>query len=319
MTATIVSYSAEKYTEHPNLQLKDALKIKDSVIWVDVENPVEAEIKELRESYGFHHLALEDCMHDVQRPKIEFFDNYLFVVLRHVKYEKRISTKQLSVFVSDKLVVTIHKEPINLVKGLRDFIKEGGHRVNKRGTDYFLYKIIDGIVDNYFTVLDIIEDEIEIIEDEVMSKPTKAVLKNAFKTKKDLLLLRKPIWPLREVLHAIQSGAFECISDETLPYFRDTYDHIINIIDLIETYRELVTTALETYLSSISNSLNEVIKVLTVVSAILMVPTLIASIYGMNFKFMPELSWTFGYPLVLLTMLGMMLLLYAYFRKKRWV
>lgn len=319
MAYTIISYSPERVAEHKNVKIADAAKIGDSVVWVDIENPSEQEMDELEKAYKLHHLAIDDCMHDVQRPKIEAYDDYFFVVLRHIEYSNEVRTKQISIFVGKNYLISVHKEKLKFLDELRGYIREGGHRVNRYKSDYLLYKITDRIVDNYFVVLESIEDCIEIIEDEVLKNPTKRILERIFKIKKDLLLIRKPIWPLREVMHTAQSGSIETISEDSLLYFRDIYDHLINIIDLIETYRELVTAALEIYLSSVSNSLNEVIKVLTVIAAILMFPTLIASVYGMNFKNMPELDWTYGYPFALFLIVLSMVLTYVYFKRKKWV
>ena len=317
MPSSIVSYSPDKSTEHKNVKIADSINIKDAVVWLDLKNPSDDELKELENAYELHPLAIEDCR-EVQRPKIELYDKYFFLVAMHIEYDKGVNTKQLSVFVGKNYLISVHKEEIEFLDTIKKTITEGGHKVNKYGPDYLLYKIVDKIVDNYFVVLDVIEDNIEVIESEVVKKPTKAVLKNVFKTKKDLLLIRKPIWPLREVLHTIQSGTIKTISDKTLLYFRDVYDHMINVIDLIETYRELVTTALETYLSSVNNSLNEIMKVLTVISSLVLFPTLVASIYGMNFRIMPELGWVYGYPFALFIMLSSMILMYAYFKKRKW-
>jgi len=319
MTYSILSYSKDGFKEHKDASIADSLRIKDSVIWLDLTDPSEKEIKELEKSYDFHHLSIDDCMHEVQRPKIEVYDKHFFVVLRHAVYEERIKTRQLSIFVGENYLVSVHKEKLEFLDRIVESIKEGGHRMNIYGPDYLLYKITDSIVDNYFEVLGGVEEVIEEIEENVMKKPSKATLRNIFKAKKDLLNMRKRIWHLREVLHTIQSGTVCFVSETSTIYFRDVYDHVINVIDLIETYRELLTTALETYLSSVSNSLNEVIKILTVISAIIMLPTLIASVYGMNFRNMPELGWVYGYPFALGLIILSMVLTYLYFRNKNWI
>ena len=319
MAYTILSYSPKRTAERKDVPIEKAPKLRDSVVWIDVTNPGREELERLQKAYGLHHLAIDDCLHDIQRPKIEVYDDYFFVVARSITYDEGIRTRQISIFVGKNYLISVHKDELDFLEDVRKRILEGGHRVNMYGPDYLLYKIIDAIVDNYFKILEKVESEIEVIERKVVARPTRSILESIFKTKKDLLLMRKPVWPLREVLHLLQSGSIETVSDASRPYFRDIYDHVINIIDLLETYRELVTTSLETYLSSVSNSLNEVVKVLTVLTSLFMIPMLIASIYGMNFRNMPEISWQYGYLFSLVLMATAIALTYLYFRNKRWV
>ncbi|MDD5112231.1 MAG: magnesium/cobalt transporter CorA [Candidatus Altiarchaeota archaeon] len=320
MAVSVISYNSENTTEHKNATITQASALKDCVVWLDVTNPSENDIKELRKAYGFHQLALDDCTHEVQRPKIDLYAGYFFLVLRHIYLqEHRVHTKQLSVFVGKNYLVSVHKDDFVFLDSVRHLIHEGGHRVSKCGPDYLLYLISDRIVDNYFVVLDSVEDEIDKIEKLVLKKPDKTALGHVFRIKRELLLMVKPIWPTREVFHTLQSGSLDMVSSESIPYFRDIYDHLINTIDLIETYRELVAASLESYLSMISNALNEVVKVLTVLTTLFMIPTLIASIYGMNFHYMPEIDWDMGFYFSLALMILSMVLTYLYFAYKRWV
>jgi magnesium transporter len=320
MAYTVLSYSPQGAVEHEGESLASASKLKDAAVWVDLNNPSQEEINELGAAFGFHQLALDDCMHEVQRPKLEVYEGYLFVVARHVLiFDRKAETKQIAIFLGKNYLVSVHSGGLGFLDGIKAWIKEGTHRINNKGPDYLLYKILDAVVDNYFNVLDSMETEIECIERDVVRKPSKNVLRDIFRVKKNLIISLKPLWPLREVMHTLQSGTVLNVSDENMPYFRDVYDHLINALDMIETHRELVTASMEAYLSSVSNSLNEVVKVLTVGASLFMLPMLIASIYGMNFKHMPELDWDYGYVLALFAIAWSIIFTYAFFRKKRWV
>ncbi|MCX6695781.1 MAG: magnesium/cobalt transporter CorA, partial [Candidatus Altiarchaeota archaeon] len=276
MVSKVVSYGKGIVVDHGALDFKKASELKDDVVWVDLVSPSRDEINQLGVVYNFHPLALDDCLHAVQRPKLEDYGSYIFLVVKSFECERCVKSIQLSIFLGGNYIITVSEAEIPSMTELRKKILSGGYKAVDQKSDYLLYSILDHIVDNYFVVLDKIEDDIEVIENEVVKKPTPHTLHLIFKVKKELLYFRKPVWPTREVLHFLQAGSIKSVNPKLIPYFRDVYDHIIQVMDLIETYRELASSSLDTYLSSLSNSMNEVIKVLTVLASVFIVPTLIA-------------------------------------------
>lgn len=320
MAYNVLSYSPGEFTEHKNINLSDAAKIEASVVWIDMLDTTEKEFEELKLAFNFHPLAIEDCIHGKQRAKVEEYGNHFFLVTRAVVYRKEIKSHQLSVFAGRNYLITVHKIDFGFLNEIKNMVREKNPRILEGGPDLLLYFILDKIVDDYFPVLDEIECGIEKVEREVVEKPTKQTLDAIFKLKKDLLMFRKPAAPMREVLHILQSGRLtENISEKNIPYYRDLYDHMIRAFELIETYRELASGAFDAYLSSVSNALNEVMKVLTALAAIIMVPALIAGIYGMNFEYLPEIHWRYGYFFALGLMAVSMAIMTIYFRRKRWM
>lgn len=318
MAFTVISYSKGISEKYKGISVEDASKLPGTV-WINWVNPTRKDLNELKKHYGFHSLALDDCTHTVQRSKVEEFDGYLFLVARSISYENGVVSHQISAFVGKDYVITVHKEEFSFLKDISKLIMDKNQSILSRGPDFLLYTVLDRIIDGYFEILDTIEDKIEKVETEVIKRSTKATIQRIFKLKKDLLLLRKPIWPLREVLNAFRAGQLPNVNEETLPYFRDLYDHIIQVIDLVETYRELISGSMDIYISSVSNAMNEVMKVLTVIASLMLVPMLITGIYGMNFRYMPELNWTYGYPFALSLMGLTILLMGYYFRREGWV
>jgi len=325
MKARAIGYSSKKVEEYKGFSLSDLDAIKGETVWIDVSNPTTKDLAPLKDKYGFHHLALEDCVHQIQRPKVENYQDHVFIVSREIEYNKKITTSQLALFLGKNYVVTIHDEKSQSIETIWENLLDENPRLLSSGADFLAYSILDEVTDKYFVSLDNVEGRIEKIEDNVVKNPSKKTLKQIFQLKKDLLLFRKPIWPMREVYHTLASGNLPNIQDKTVPYYRDLYDHLIQVIDVIETYRELIGGALETYLSSLSNNTNEVMKVLTVIASLMLVPTLISGIYGMNFDTsispynMPELKWVFGYPFALGSMALTIIIMLVWFRKKRFI
>lgn len=320
MGCTIIAYTEKGSKKQKTISFEKARHLPGKV-WIDLTNPKREELEDLVKHYGFHHLTLEDCMHTIQRPKVEDYGDYFFLVARTIMYEEKqkIKSKQIAFFVGDKYLITVHKNRIDAIDTIMKRVCEDKMSILKRGPDYLLYEILDNVFDGYFTVLDKIEDHIEHVENDVVKNPTKKTSQKIFILKKDLLIFRKTIWPHREVINALRTTDLPNLSDETMPYFRDTYDHIIQVIDLTETYRELLSGLLETYLSTVSTAMNEVVKVLTVIASLMLVPTLISGIYGMNFKYMPELQWKLGYPFALGLMMFTMVGMWIYFQRRGWV
>jgi magnesium transporter len=317
----IIAYSKEegyRYFDHPEI-LSALLEDKRSLIWVDLEAATEQESTLLSRYFNFHPLAIEDCISETLLPKVDDFGDYLFLVLHGARVsEKGLSTMEINFFLGPTYLVTYHDEPSRSINNAKDRCHKNSLSIT-RGVDFLLHEILDGMVDNYFPVLDHLDEAVDQVEEEVFKRPEQGTLNKIFNLKKEVMHLRRVTGPQREILNRLSRDPFPVISPKAAIYFRDVYDHLARISDLSESYRDLVSGALEAYLSVISNRLNEIMKVLTIFTATLMPLTVITGIYGMNFQNMPELQSRYGY----YGILGIMALIAAamllYFRKKKWL
>jgi magnesium transporter len=253
---------------------------------------------------------------------MEDFGDYLFMVLKMLRYdeeETETKTEQVSLILSSNYVISFQESEGDVFDFVRDRIRSDCGRIRKMGVDYLAYSLIDAIVDNYFMVLEKIGEKIEDIEDELIKNPTPEVLHTIHRLKRELIFLRKSVWPLREVISRLERWESPLINKSIDIYLRDVYDHTIQVIDALETFRDMLSGMLDIYLSSVSNRMNEVMKVLTIIATIFIPLTLVAGIYGMNFKYMPELDWFWGYPIVYMIMLAIGVVMLIYFRKKKWL
>lgn len=294
-----------------------------NVVWVDVEGVHDIElIRALGEKHSFHPLVLEDIVNTAQRPKIEDYGDYLFIVLRmlHPTDEGGFNSEQLSIILGPDYLFTfqegIEGDPFDSV---RKRILNGKGKIRGMGADYLAYALIDAVVDGYFTVLEEFGERIVDIEEELARTPDQRSLHQINGIKKEIIYLRKSVWPLREAISFLERGDSHLLNDATRLYFRDVYDHTVQVIDSVETYRDLLSGMLDLYLSSISNRTNEVMKFLTVIGTIFMPLTFLVGVYGMNFKYFPELEWHNGYFVLWGIMITLSLLMIAYFKKKRWL
>jgi magnesium transporter len=280
-------------------------------------------VEGLGECYGLHPLVLEDIMNTDQRPKIEDYGEYAFIVLKMLHYQERsgqIEPEQISLILGQNFVFSFQEGKTGDVFGpIRDRIRNGKGRVRKMGADYLVYSLVDAVVDNYFVILEKLGERVEFLEEELVAQPTPRTLKEIHSLKREMIFLRKALWPLREVIGVLERGESPLIRESTRIYLRDVYDHTIQVIDTIETIRDMVSGMLDIYLSSISNRLNAVMKVLTIIATVFMPLTFLAGLYGMNFKHMPELEWPWGYPMVLMIMLAVASSMLIYFKKKKWL
>jgi magnesium transporter len=261
-------------------------------------------------------------MNTGQRPKMEDFNDYLFIVLKMLSYdeeENETQTEQVSLILSSKFVLSFQESEGDVFDPVRERIRSDRGRIRKMGVDYLAYSLIDAIVDNYFMVLEKIGERIEDIEDELVKNPTPEVLHTIHRLKRELIFLRKSVWPLREVISRLERWESPLIDKSIDIYLRDVYDHTIQVIDALETFRDMLSGMLDIYLSSLSNRMNEVMKVLTIIATIFIPLTLISGIYGMNFRYMPELESPWGYPLVYTVMLAVSAVMLIYFRRKKWL
>ena len=320
----VITYDREKVDiSHPDLE-KECLfpHPEGTVTWVNLEGIGRMELlKRLGDCYGIHPLVLEDIANSEQRPKAEDYDTYLFVVLKMLTpLAAGVSSEQVSLVLGSGWLLTFQEgldgDPFSPV---RERLKNAQGRIRSQGADFLAYSLMDIIVDNYFLVLEQVADSIEVMEEDLMRSPSQRTLAEIYRLKRELLFIHKAIWPLREVINSMIRRESQLVNEPTLIYLRDLYDHTIQVIETVETLRDMLSGMLDIYLSSVSNRMNAVIKVLTIIATIFMPLTFIVGLYGMNFKYMPELQWRWGYPAVLLFMVAVTLGMLTFFRRKKWL
>lgn len=320
----IIDYDEEHLEEIELESLDEWLPYLDkpTVTWMNIDGVHDADLLEkLGASAGVHPLVMEDVMNTEQRPKMEDYCDYIFLVLKMFYNDDRngILTEQMSFILGPNFVISFQERVGGVFDSVRERIRNGKGRMRRMGPDYLCYALIDSIVDNYFEILEQLGERIELLEEDLMENATSQLLNAIHKLKREMTYLRRSVWPLREVIACLERGESELIKESTQVFLRDLHDHTIQIIDTIETYREVLSGMLDTYLSGISNKMNQVMKLLTIIATIFIPLTFIAGIYGMNFKNMPELEWHTGYPLVLVFMVVIAIFMIGYFRKKKWL
>ncbi len=319
-----IHYNAVATSEPKAIPLQEVcLPSVGGVSWYTVDGVHDVEIlRTLGATFSLHPLVLEDIANTRQRPKIEDFDVYIFIAMKMITLDadtKRLQAEHVSIILGKGYVISLLEDEGDVFQPVRQRITSGKGRIRRLGPDYLAYALMDAVVDNYFSVLEDIGEEIEELEEEVVTAPTSQTLKNIHRLKRELIFLRRAVWPMRETVNTLLRDESELVSTETKIFLRDLYDHTIHVIDTVETMRDIVAGMLEVYLSSVSNKLNQVMKVLTVMSSIFIPLTFIVGVYGMNFQYMPELRWHYGYPTVLVGMLVLALSLLAMFRRKGWM
>jgi magnesium transporter len=292
------------------------------VTWINIEGIDSEAIQKIDEHFGIHALVSEDIVCLGQRPKLEDYENYIFIVLKMIYFNQKVNDildEQISLVLGPNFVISFQETEGDVFGPIRQRIREGKGRVRTMGADYLAYTLLDAVVDNYYVILEKCGDDIEALEDQIMEDPHKGIGQEIHQLKRDMIDLRKQIWPLREVIAGLQRNESRLIRKQTGVYLRDVYDHIIQVIDTVESFRDMLSGLHDIYLSSISNKMNEIMKVLTIFAVIFIPLTFIAGIYGMNFQFMPELQWKYGYFVVLgfMAFVGIGMLLY--FKKKKWL
>jgi magnesium transporter len=292
------------------------------VNWITVTGiPDPATLGAIGRHFGIHALVLEDIGNTVQRTKIEDHDDHIFIVIRTLEIDPtngRLAVGQTSLVLGDHWLITVSERDDNLLHHVNDRLERSWGRIRKLGADYLAYAIVDLLVDHYFTALQHIDDRLEDLGVQAIEEPEPEMVPVIQGIKHDLLLARKASWPVREVISELQHSDSPLVSDTISPYLRDLADHTNQIMDLIEIYRELAGTTMETYLSSLSNRMNTIMQVLTVIATIFIPVTFIAGVYGMNFKWMPELEWHWGYPAVLALMALLIAAMLWFFRRQKW-
>ena len=322
---TVIDYDQSKLQESEIAKAEECLVLKDkpTVTWINIDGVSDAQtLQKIGDGFGLHPLILEDVMNTDQRPKVEDFGNYLYIVLKMLHYDDEkgtVVTEQVSIVLGLGFVISFQETEGDVFDPIRDRIRTARGLIRKTGADYLTYALIDAIVDNYFAILEKLGEKIEYLEDELVTNPTLETLREIHELKRDMIFLRKSVWPLREVVSKLEREGSNLIKETTGIYLRDVYDHTIQVIDAVETFRDMLSGMLDIYLSSISNRMNEVMKVLTIIATIFIPLTLVSSVYGMNFTYMPELGFPWGYPLVLLTMAIIAAVMLVFFRRKRWL
>ena len=305
----------------PLAQISDVLGDDGHVLWVDVDDPTPADLQLLGEEFGFHPLAIEDAARRHQRPKLDEYDGFYFIVFYGLAIDGgRPQTQEINLFVGKNYLVTVHKGAVATIAETAARWRQNVHQMGAaRGIGLLVYSILDAIVDGYFPIVDDLADRIEEIETTVFDRHDIRAQEAIFRLKKDLLAVRRVLGPERDVMNVLVRRDTPIFGDAQVVYFQDVYDHILRVTDAVDTYRDLLSSALDASLSVTSNRLNQVMKTLTASSIILMSMTLVASVYGMNFDHMPELHWLFGYPWALGLMTAIGVSVYALFRRIDWL
>jgi len=319
-------YDGSRVEEREMETLADVFPLKEppAVTWINVDGLHQVEIVEdLGKYLGLHPLILEDILNPDQRPKVEDLGEYVYIVLKMLDWDeglKEMTTEQMSIVLGSSYVVSLQERAGgDVLDPLRVRIREAKGSIREEGADFLAYCLLDGIVDRYFGVLESLGEQVEDLESDLVSNPGREALQELHDLKREMIFMRKAVWPLREVIATLERSGSSLLQESTRVYLRDVYDHTIQVMDAVETLREMLSGMLDIYLSSISNRLNEVMKVLTIFASIFIPLTFIAGVYGMNFHYMPELTWRWGYPAVWLVMLGVGLAMLSYFRRKRWL
>ncbi|UJS26212.1 magnesium/cobalt transporter CorA [Thiothrix winogradskyi] len=319
----LFEYDGENFSEtsSPTAQQCQHAQQNTLVDWLDVtgvNDPIA--IRELGETFGLHPLALEDILNSGQRPKIDFHEQHAVLILNlpHL-IEDDIVLEQVSLFIGNGHLLSFCSGDGAAFEPVRQRLRQGFGRMRTRGVEYLLYTLVDVVIDSAFPLLEDIGEQIEALEDRVLEKPDKAILHTLHQLKRDLLLLRRALWPQREVISRLIQHDAELVNATMRPYFSDCYDHAVQIIDLIETYREMLNGMLDIYLSSLSNRMNDIMRVLTVVGTIFIPLTFIVGVYGMNFRVMPELEWEYGYFIIWGIMLALAIGMLAAFKWRKWL
>lgn len=322
----VTNYNGEEFCEIKDAPLGELGKLAATpqVTWIQVQGLNAKVVEEIGRQFAIHPLVLEDILNTGQRPKLADYGDYLCVILKSltvIGQADDYQTEQISLLLGPNYVISFIESPPgnnNVLANVHDRVKGRG-RICQLGADYLFYALMDSIVDQYFLVLEHLGEKIEVLEDKIVSQPRPELLQDLHGLKHDLLYLRKSVWPVRELVSGLERSETAHIKDSTIVYLRDIYDHVIQVIETVEIYRDMLSSMLDIYLSSISNRMSEVMKMLTIISTIFIPLTFIAGVYGMNFTYMPELKWKYGYPMIVSVMLLLSLLMVRYFRKKQWL
>ncbi len=320
---TLIEYNETQLIEKEYFNIEDCINNFDPTMvkWINVDGVHDvALIEKIGKQFDIHPLTLEDIANTNQRPKFEDYDSYLVSIMKMIYYDGELHSEQLSVVLMEGMVISFQEahggDAFDII---RTRIRMGKGRIRKMGADYLAYALIDAVVDCYFAILEKIGDRIEYLEDGLIADPNKETMQQLHNMKREMIFVRKAVWPMRELINNLERSETELIKPSTDIYLRDLHDHAVRVIDTVETYRDLLSGMMDIYLSSVSNRMNEIMKVLTIITTLFVPVTFIAGVYGMNFDYMPELRSRYGYAILWVIMLSIILSLLFYFRKKKWL
>lgn len=320
-----VDYTAEQIQKQQVDRVEELLPLCDAATntWIDIIGVHDPTLMEtIGVHFGIHPLTLEDILNTGHRPKTEEFDTYVYIVLKMLRYNEddhMVISEQVSLILGPRFVMTFQEAPGDVFTPVRDRLFKGKGQIRRRTCDYLAYALIDAIVDQYFYIMEKMGERIEDLEEKLTEDPQIDVIQHIHNLKREVIYLRKQVWPMREMLSRLTKGEFDLIQDENHLYFGDVYDHITQLIDINESYRDVLSGMLDLYLSTISNRMNQVMKVLTIVATIFIPVTFIAGVYGMNFKYMPELEWPWGYGAIWVVMIIIVVAMVIVFKKHKWL
>ncbi len=291
--------------------------------WINVNGVHQVElIERIGKNFNIHPLTMEDIVNTGQRSKVEDYENYLYLVSRMVYFDESIDefhSEQISIVLGDGFLISFQEIEGDVFEGVRERIRKGRGRIRQSGCDYLAYSLLDAIVDHYFVVLGVFGNKIEMLDEELLENPRPETSRMIHEMKREMIYLRKQIWPLREVLGNLSKADSGLIKEFTMVYLRDVYDHTIQVMDTVESYRDILSGMMDNYLSAVSNKMNEVMKLLTIIATIFIPITFVVGVYGMNFEYMPELKWKWGYFAVLGFMLCVVVFMLVFFKRKKWL
>lgn len=325
ITIDYIQYNTENYTAKSLTNIPDNIQIQgeDNITWIDIKGLHDISIVEkIGKAADIHSLTLEDLLNVNQRPKVDFFNAYIFLVVQVLKFEKEtnsIESEQLSIILSEKSIITFLEGPSDIFDSLKNRMEKTVGRIRNGSADYLAYSILDLVIDDYYEVVEKTGERIENVEEQLIQQAKKIAIRDIYEIKRELIDLKKSISPIREIITKLEKSDSPLINERTRLYFRDLYDHEIQIIDTIEQYRDLTSGLADMYLSSVSNKMNEIIKVLTILSSVFIPLTFIVGVYGMNFKNMPELEWHYGYYISLIFMLIIAIVMILFFKWRKWL
>ena len=322
---SIIDFDEHNFTEKETTNVEECFPFKDipTVTWLNIDGLHDVDlIEKIGIKYGLHPLILEDVLNTNQRPKIEDFTDYLFITLKMITYDEnleKLEIEHISMVLGKNFIISFQEKPGDVFDSFRERLRTHKATAREKKSDYVTYRIIDAIVDGYYGVMEHLSERLERLEDKILNDPKPRFLEEIQRIKKDLIILRKSVFPLREAISRLEKDESKLIDKKTIKYLRDVYDHTIQIAESIDTYRDITIGLKDIYLSSLSNKMNVVMKVLTIIATIFIPLTFIAGIYGMNFEYMPELGWKWAYPVVWGIMIAVALLMLWFFRKNKWI